>query len=143
MSIYRQISMTEWHTLSGRFTDEEIEVIQKFQKKQNLSDNQLIRQGVQLAVSILAMKDLFEGPDLTFFRSFAEEFKTTMNSPEYQKVMSDSVERVALKYKEEQLKQFEKEAKQLTSQLDVFNKKRKRGPKPIKRKAGRPKDTGT
>ena len=133
--------MTEWHTLSGRFTDEELKIILEYAKKNKLTDNQVMRQGVQFIVSILAMKDLFGEKDMGFFRSFGTELKKTTDSPEYQKIMADTVERVAKQYKEEELKKFEVEAKKITKQLDVFSKKRKRGPKPTKKKRGRPKDT--
>jgi len=134
--------MTEWQTLSARFTDEEMKIIRQAQAKQGITDNQLIRQAVHLAIGMLSVKDALEEPNLSFFHSYAKEVKKIMNSPKYQKMMETMTKEIATKYKEEQIKQFEKEVKHLTYGIDVFNKKRKRGPKPIKRKVGRPKDTG-
>ena len=134
--------MTKWHTLSARFAEEEVEVIQKYAKMNNLTDSQIVRNGVQLIVSMIAMKDLFNQPDMTYFRQFAEEMKQTMESPKMKKMMEEVAVKTAKKYKEAQLNQLEQEANIITKEIDVFSEKRKRGRKPIKKSRGRPKEKG-
>ena len=120
-------NMEKWVTISGRFTQEEADTIEEYRDKINLSDNQLVRQGVQLMVGIKIMEDLFNKPDMTFFKSFIEEWKDMMKTPEMEQRMEEMLEKTALRYKEKQLNDFVKKTNQFTKDLKIFDKKRKRG----------------
>ncbi len=142
MSNCRQIMMLEWQTLSGRFTKEEISIIEKYKKKHNLSDNQLIRQGVQILVNLIAMEGFLTSPDMEFFRVFMQDFKKILDSPSVQKSLEESVKQATVNYKQEQFDKIEKESNEIFRELDVFDEKRKRGRKPIESKnRGRPKNS--
>lgn len=135
--------MAKWHTLSARFTDEEYSFIEDFKKKHKLTDNQLIRKGVQAVSGLMVMAEAFQSPDATILKGFSKELQKEMNSPYFKKAMQRAYERWTKKFKEEQLAKLDTELSQIQNQLDVFQENRARGRPKIKRNRGRPSNTGS
>ena len=130
--------MPNWYTISGRVTEEEREIIQKFENKTKMSDNQLVRAGISMIVGLGEMTELFSTPNLAILKDYSNEIQRTLNSPKIQKELEKAGERWMSQYRGEQLKKLEEEAKKIQSELSVFDKKRTRGPKPKQQKRGRP-----
>ncbi len=126
--------MANWTTRGARFTDEEIEIIEKYKKQNNLTDNQLIRQGVHLMVQFLAVKELLTTPDAKVFQSLIKDVTKITKSKKYQDDLNNVVERWGKKFKENELKKFEIELKSLEEEDKIFKQKRTRGRIPDKLK---------
>jgi len=133
--------MTKWKNLAGKFTDEQIELIEKFQEKYGLNSNQLIQ------ISILFMI-LFTEIMLEFSGS---KFPETLEL-KYKKIKKEISKFPALN---EQIQPFLKEIDQnlnktlrdvtgkKVKEFNSFTERRKIGrPKAAKKPPGRPKDKG-
>ena len=134
--------MPEWSTISGRINEDEKKVIDKWKTKMGMTDNQLVRGGVAVLIGFLQMAEIFVRDDMEPIRSFAKSVQKITESKKYQKDLERVQEEWLSSFKEEQLKKFETEFKQIGDDLKVFEKHNKRGPVPKKKKRGRPKDTG-
>ena len=139
MSYYLQIIMTKWYTVSGRFSDKEKAFIESWEKRTGISDNHLVRTGVQLVVGLSGIMELLEKPDLAPIKQYAEEIQKTLNSPKLKKELDKAGERWISRFKEEQIKKWEEEAKKFENELKVFDEKRKRGRPEADKTRGRPK----
>jgi hypothetical protein len=113
-------------------------VIRKFQAKQKLNDNQLIRDSVAAVVGLVAMVEAFQRPEMYILKGFAEELKKEMNSAHYKKAMTKATERWRNKYKDQELDKLESELSGLQNELTVFERKPKSDTK--KKERGRPRD---
>lgn len=134
--------MTKWYTVSGRFTDEEKAFIETWEKRTGVSDNQLVRTGVQLMIGLAGIVELLQKPDLAPLKTYAEEIQKTMNSPKIKKELKKAGERWLTKFRDEQIQKWEDETKRFEDELRVFEGKRKRGRKPKNPKhVGRPKNS--
>ena len=134
--------MTKWSTISGRINEEEKAVIDKWEKKMGMTDNQLVRGGVSVLIGFLQMGEIFLRDDMEPIRSFAKNVQKITDSKKYQKDLERVQEEWLSSYKEEHLEKLERELKQIGDELKVFEKHKKRGPVPKKKKRGRPKDKG-
>jgi len=134
--------MPEWSTISGRINEDEKKVIDKWKTKMGMTDNQLVRGGVAVLIGFLQMAEIFVRDDMEPIRSFAKSVQKITESKKYQKDLERVQEEWLSGFKEEQLKKFETEFKQIGDDLKVFEKHNKRGPVPKKKKRGRPKDKG-
>jgi len=134
MSFPRQISMAKWSTISGRFSEDEVELIKKWQKKIRLSDNQMVRAGVELMVGFAAMSELLTSKDFVPVQSLVKEIQKSMESPAVKQEFEKIGEKWLSKLKEEKLKDFEIKVKELGDEFKVFEKRDKRGRKPTKKK---------
>ena len=134
--------MGKWHTLSGRFNDDEIGLIRKYQKIEDLTDNELIRNSVSVMIGLMAKIEAFKNPDLRVLKSFVEEVKKEIESPHHQKAMQKASERWIKKYKGQQIQKLETEFSEIQKELEVFQQKRTRGRPKNKGAIGRPRDLG-
>lgn len=134
--------MTKWSTISGRITDEEKAVIEKWEKKMGMTDNQLVRGGVAILIGFMQMAEIFVRDDMEPIRSFVKGVQKITESKKYQKDLEKVQEEWLSSYKEEHLEKLDRELKQIGDELSVFEKHKKRGPVPKKRTRGRKKDTG-
>src|SRR2546422_7674852 len=123
MSIYLQIIMSKWYTVSGRFSEEEKALIEKWENRTGTSDNQLVRTGVQLVVGLAGIMELLERPDFAPIKEYAEEIQKAMTSPKIQKEFEKAGERWISRFKEDQIKKWEVEAKKFENELKVFEGK--------------------
>ena len=120
--------MVTWHTRGARFTNEEIDIIEKYKQRHNLTDNQLIRQGVQFMVQFTAMKDLVSNEsDLKLLKGLMKEVNKVAKSVAYKQGIDKAIETWARKNKEEELEKFEIALKEIETETNTFQQKRKRG----------------
>jgi len=132
--------VTEWKSLAGKFTLEQIEVIRQFQTKLDLNENQFVRISVMMMVFFVgSLLKLIESEEIKMAnKEYYKLKKKISKSPELEKVQS-TIEDMTKDW-EQALKRIVKENE---PEIKKFTKKRKVGrPKSRKKKRGRPKDTG-
>ena len=135
--------MCAWHTLSARFNDKELQLIRRYQEKHDVTDNELIRNGVTFIVGLMTMFEAFENPNLGLLRDYLKEVRKELNSPRYKKAMERATTNWASKLKQQQLQNLEAEFSLIQKELEVFQEKRPRGRPKIKRGRGRPVNKGS
>ncbi len=133
--------MTEWKTLAGKFTSEQLEIIKEFQKQLGLNENQLIRIAVMFTIFFIRSMSMFaeSNVDKSYKKEYQEIKQKVSQYPELKAQVLPFVKKMADSY-EQIMKQIVKENE---PEIKKFTKKRKSGrPKSQKKKPGRPKDTG-
>ena len=133
--------MTEWKSLAGKFTSEELEVIKQFQKKLGLNKNQFVH--VSVMMMIFFVGSLFKLVESNVDKELSKEYqkikKKISKYPELNTQVQPFLKKMANSY-EQTLKQIVKENE---PEIKKFTKKRKAGrPKSAKKKRGKPKDSG-
>jgi hypothetical protein len=133
--------MTEWHTIPAKFTSDEKRILDKLHDKYDLNHNQSLKAGLELFARFLAMTEFYVTIDSKTIKKIRRIVK------KYNKMMETEIEEVLktipTKDQETQSKELSTGITKIWSQADnIFVKNRKRGRKSIKRKRGRPKDTG-
>jgi len=133
--------MTEWKSLAGKFTSEELEVIKQFQKKLGLNKNQLVR--ISIEMMIFYFESLFKlaesGVDKEIDKEYKKIRKEISKYPKLNEKVFPFLDQMTQSY-EQVISQIIKENK---PQIKKFTKKRKAGrPKSAKKKRGKPKNTG-
>ena len=125
---------------SGKFTAEEVEIIERFMKKYNVNPNQLVKRSVSLAIGYTEYVNLASTDP-----KFRKIFETIID--ESQKIMSDPriLKRIekkmaAEKISQESLDRLENTASGIDKDVKTLRKKKKPGPKKAKKKRGRPKE---
>ena len=125
---------------SGKFTAEEVEIIERFMKKYNVNPNQLVKRSVSLAIGYTEYENLASTDP-----KFRKIFETIID--ESQKIMSDPriLKRIekkmaAEKISQEALDNLESNASDIDKDVKTLRKKKKPGPKKAKKKRGRPKE---
>jgi len=79
--------MTEWKSLAGKFTSEEIEVIKEFRKQLGFNKNQFVRTSVMVMVFFVkGMLKLVESEEIkTADKKYQKLKKKVSKSPELKK----------------------------------------------------------
>lgn len=133
--------MTEWYTIPAKFTTEEKRIIDKLRDRYGLNHNQSLKLGVEILARLLAMIEYYVTTDNKTIKKIGMlEKKHTRNM---ERDVKKILEKIPLKEQEAQLEKLEAGIAKIFSQADnIFVKDRKRGRKSIKRKRGRPRDTG-
>jgi len=126
--------MTKWYTVSGRFTEEEKKLMDKWQKTAELSDNQMVRGGVAIMLGFMSMAEVMFRPDFAPLQGYVKEVNKMMTSPKYQKDMEKVFEKWSSGYKADQIKEFESKLREVQDELKVFEKHQKRGRQSTKQK---------
>lgn len=130
---------TEWTTLSGRFTDEEMKVIKQIQG--NLNDNQFIRASVNFIVKLGIVATMLSA-DSPITKAVEPLVKEVFNE-QVVKDMEKKVGEAEAKISPEVIQQGKEYAENLKEYSKPFEEHKKRGkPKQHPKKRGRPKDTG-
>ena len=127
--------------LTGKFTGEEVGIIERFMKKYDVkNDNQLVRRSVFLAIGYTEYENLASTDP-----KFRKIFETIID--ESQKIMSDPriLKRIekkmaAEKISQEALDRLESVGSDIDKDVKTLRKKKKPGPKKAKKKRGRPKE---
>ena len=132
--------MTEWKSLAGKFTSEQLEVIKQFQKKLGLNKNQFVRLSVMMMIFFVG--SLFKLVESNVDKEISKEYKKIRKEiskyPELKEKIFPFLEKMAQSYNQT-IAQIIKENE---PEIKKFTKKRKTGrPKSRKKKRGRPKDT--
>ena len=132
--------MTEWKSLAGKFTSEELEVIKEFQKLLGVNKNQFVR------ISVISMMFGYG-----ILLQFAESYEAKNLDKKYQKLRKKISKHPELREIQQAIESMTNSWEQALDQIvkenepeiKKFTKKRKAGrPKSKKRKRGKPKDTG-
>ena len=129
--------MTEWHTISSRFTSEEKRILDTLHQVYGLNYNQSLRAGIEILGRMIAGAELHTISDSKIVQ------KINKIARKYRRLMDAEIKQAVKEFpKEQQKAEYEKfSARQdkLFSQFDnVFVKNRKQGRKKIPRKKGRP-----
>ena len=127
---------------SGKFTAEEVEIIERFMKKYNVNPNQLVKRSVFLAIGHTEYENL-ASKDPKFRKILElifEESQKIMNDPRVVKRITKKL--VAEKINQESLDRLENTASDIDKDVKTLRKKKKLGRPKIKKKRGRPEDKG-
>ncbi|MGI0056679.1 MAG: hypothetical protein ACREAK_04815 [Nitrosarchaeum sp.] len=132
--------MTEWHTIPAKLSSDEKKILDKLREMNGWSYNQSLKYGLEVFARMIAMGEYYASIDNKAYQKIRKiGFK-------YNKMMEDEIKEV---FKSIPLKEQKAQVERLLgvtkvwSQADnIFVKNRKRGRKLLKRKRGRPKDTG-
>ena len=127
---------------SGKFTAEEVEIIERFMKKYNVNPNQLVKRSVFHAIGYTEYVNLASTAS-----KFGKIFETIID--ESQKIMSDPriLKRIekkmaAVKISQEDLDSLESAGGDIDKDVKTLRKKKKSGRPKTKKKRGRPSDKG-
>jgi len=131
--------MAKWSTVSGRFNEEELAVIKKYEEMLNTTDNQLVRGGIAILLGFMGMAQFLIRPEFEPIQKYAQEMNKIMSSPKMQKQLDKASEGWLDTYKDEQWKTFETEMKKIQGELSVFDRTKKKVRIKKKNKRGRPK----
>ena len=129
--------MSEWHTISSRFTSEEKGILDTLHQVYGLNYNQSLKAGIEILGRIIAASE---------FQTMSESKilkKVNKIARKYMKLMDAEVKQMLKEFpKEQQEAEYEKFVagrNLLFSKFDnVFVKNRKQGRKKIPKKKGRP-----
>jgi len=127
--------------LTGKFSEEEYEIIKQIQEKEKINDNQMVRGGVYFLIQASLMKDLLQNTELMkMIKPFGKDIEKHVNSPKFQKKLKKMTEEIGKK----KMAQIELKAKQIEDKSKILTKKKKVGrpkKKKISKKPGRPKNS--
>jgi len=131
--------MTEWITLRAKFPDDEYEEIERIKEKYDLSINEIIRTGVKFYVGLTLAKEVIA--DTKYGKQIRIRNRTLqdiLNSPKYQQ----NLEQKIIKLVKIGLSELMDTGLDFKEKTIPIRKERKVGRPKIKRKVGRPRDTG-
>ncbi len=133
--------MTEWHTISAKFTSEEKKILDILRDVYGLSHNQSLRGGVEFWARILAMNEYYVMTDSKILKKISRIGKKSMKQMDAD--VKKILENMPRKQQEAEYEKFSNDSTKILSNFDkVFVKNRKKGRTPKKRSRGKPKDTG-
>jgi hypothetical protein len=131
--------MRNWHSLQGKFTDEEYAIIEKHLKKHNIPKNQIVRKAIGFLIPLENAKDSITSSNFVA-RKFFIGIKKIVSSPDYVKKCERLLEDLYKKYPHA-TDEFVELFSHLDKDFKAFSKKHApRGRPPIKRKRGRPRE---
>ena len=129
--------MTEWHTISSRFTSEEKRILDTLHQVYGMNYNQSLKTGIELLGRLIAGAEYHTMSDSKIIK------KINRISKKYMRLMNAEIKKTLKEFpKEQQEAEYEKFSAgkdKLFSQFDnVFVKNRKKGRKKLPRRKGRP-----
>ena len=129
--------MTEWHTISSRFTSEEKRILDTLHEVYGLNYNQSLKAGIELLSRIIVGSEYYTRTDSKIVK------KIKRISKKYMRLMDAETKKTLKEFpKEQQEAEYEKFSGGLSSTFlkfdDIFVKNRKKGRKKLPRKKGRP-----
>ena len=125
---------------SGKFTAEEVEIIERFMKKYNVNPNQLVKRSVSLAIGYTEYVNL-ASTDPKFrkiFETVIDESQKIMSNPRILKRIEKKM--AAEKISQEALDRLESAGSDIDKDVKTLRKKKKPGRPKTKKKRGRPKE---
>jgi len=129
--------MTDWHTISSRFTSEEKRILDTLNQVYGLNYNQSLKAGIEILGRLIAGAEYHAMSDSKIVQ------KINKIGKKYKRLMDAEIKKTLKEFpKEQQEAEYEKFSAgkdKLFSQFDnVFVKNRKKGRKKLPRKKGRP-----
>ena len=129
--------MTEWHTISSRFTSEEKRILDTLHQVYGLNYNQSLKAGIELLSRIIVGSEYYTSTDSKIVK------KINKIGKKYLRLMNAEIKKTLKEFpKEQQEAEYEKFSGGLSRTFlkfdDIFVKNRKIGRKKIPRKKGRP-----
>lgn len=130
--------MAEWHTIRGRFTSEQLERINQYQKKYGLNDNQFLRKSVEALLGVDFINKSFM-PCLNLLlhdvKKYREELKS--NAEDLEK-FDQFMEEILRRFADSETLAFQNNIRPIIPAFNTFKKFRKRGAPKKVRKRGKP-----
>ena len=125
--------------LTGKFTGEEVEIIERIMKKYNLNTNQFVRKSVMFAIENAEYENLLlTDPEfMKMMKIIRDESGKIMSSPRIVKRIERKMG--ARKITQESLDRLESKAEDIEKDVKKLRKKKKPGAPKIKKKRGKPK----
>ncbi len=133
--------MTEWHTISAKFTSEEKRVLDILRDNYDLSYNQSLRKSLELFARILSMCEYYVYTDSKIIKKINKIGKKSMKQMDSE--IKTMLKEIPTELQESEYDKFSDESTKILSQFGKIFVERKRGRRPKEKKRGRPKDTGT
>ena len=134
------ILLPESKKYSGKFTAEEVEIIERFMKKYNVNPNQLVKRSVSLAIGYTEYVNL-ASTDPKFrkiFETVIDESQKIISNPRILKRIEKKM--AAEKISQESLDRLENTASGIDKDVKTLRKKKEPGRPKTKKKRGRPKE---
>ena len=128
--------MTEWHTITAKFSSEEKKLLDILHDVYGMNYNQSLKAGVEILARSLVMGEFHFMADSKIMKKINRIGKKYMRL--YQAEIKKTLEKIPLKQQEAEYEKFSSDKTKILSQFDkVFVKNRKRGRKKLPRKRGR------
>ena len=128
--------------LTGKFTGEEVEIIERIMKKYNLNTNQFVRKSVMFAIENAEYENLLlTDPEfMKMMKIIRDESEKIMSKPQTVKHIERKLG--AGKISQESLDRLESTASYIEKEIKKLKEKKNPGRKKTRKKPGRPKDKG-
>ena len=128
--------------LTGKFTGEEVEIIERIMKKYNLNTNQFVRKSVMFAIENAEYENLLlTDPEfMKMMKIIRDESEKIMSNPQTVKHIERKLG--AGKISQESLDRLESTASDIEKEIKKLKEKKNPGRKKTRKKLGRPKDKG-
>ena len=128
--------------LTGKFTGEEVEIIERIMKKYNLNINQFVRKSVMFAIENAEYENLLlTDPEfMKMMKIIRDESEKIMSKPQTVKHIERKLG--AGKISQESLDRLESTASDIEKEIKKLKEKKNPGRKKTRKKPGRPKDKG-
>ena len=132
-------SLAESKKYQGKFNAEEVKILDRIIKKHNLTVNDFIRKCVFFTVKQAEYESaILKDPEIMkMIKIMVAETKKIMSNPKVTKRIEKKVEDG--KISEETVDRLENSASDIAKDMKILRKKKKSGPRRIKRKRGRTK----
>jgi len=127
--------MTKWITLRARFPEEELEEIDRIQKKYKLSYNEIIRSGVKFYIGVTLAKEILASTTYgKKIKILNKDLSEILTNPRYQANLEEKISKLA------RIAIFEllETGLDFKERTKTIRKKRKVGRPKRQRKVGRP-----
>ena len=134
--------MTKWKNLAGKFTDKEIELIEKFQKKYGFKNSShMVRASIILMIFYFGI--MLELSDSKYMKTYEPKYKKLKKEISKYPIMKKQIQPFVNQLEQNLTKSLEDIADRKAKDFSSFLEKRKIGrPKATKKSRGRPKDQG-
>ena len=132
--------MSDWYTISAKFTSEEKKVLDILRDNYDLSYNQSLRKSLELFARMLAMCEYYVSADSKIIKKINKIGKKSMKQMDSE--IKTMLKEIPMEIQDSEYEKFSDDSTKILSQFGKIFVKRKRGRKPKEKKRGRPKNTG-
>ena len=131
----------KWYIINGKFTEEEVMLIEQYLKNRKISKNMLVRNAIGVLVPIDGIQDKKSDNSLRpIMRDFFNGITKIGDTPYYKRKVYQVYVGLLKKYPPEKIEAFSKFFESIETDLELFKKKHAPVGRPkTKRNRGRPK----